>query len=256
MNPKTKFYLVYTLIGLAQPFAILFPLAWLFRSLGKWNLLWFVLDDSRWTKKYGGVHADDYAIHLAYYTRLRVFYILNRAAFKITFRLPQWLGVLNWHMFRNRVWNFTELFKVPNGVTPPQAGNQRIKIDEYVSNQLFAKTIEGMRHLEMDSYWATGAGLKYVGEPGENPYQVNKGNIISGPHSIFNTGEIYFTTHFPDGREFKGWRKTSCEIKKIWWLFGAKRYVTTYRGMNSSRYSFKQKYQKVVLIQLSDWTKN
>lgn len=240
MNPKIKFYLVYTMIGLAQPFAILFPVAWLLRSLGKWNPLWFVLDDSRLEKD--GSLADDYAIHLNYFTQLRT---INFKIFKIKFRLPRWLAVLNWHIFRNRVWNFTELFKVPNGVIPPQTGNQHIVIDKYISNLLF--TGEG-KHVMQDGYYAAGAGLKYVGKEGENPWQVNKGTIISGAHSILGEGEIYFTTYLPNGKEFKGWRKTSCKIERIWWMFGAKRYVTIYRGMNASRYAVKQKYQKVVLM--------
>ena len=213
MSPKLKFYLVYFVIGIAQPLALLFPLAWTLKFLGGYNPLWFVLDDTR--KKEDGTLSEDYRIYL------------KRFRWK-------WLGVLAWHTTRNRVWNFTELFKVKNG--NPERGNQKIFVYKWIKDDL--KDFNGNKVIQ-DGAWAAGAGLKYIGDPGDDPYQINSGDEISKKYSIIGEGEIYY---YADN--WKGWRKTSCKLKRIWWLFGAKRWVTSYRGMNANRYAFKQKYQK------------
>jgi hypothetical protein len=202
------------LIGVAQIFAVLFPIAWLFRDLGKFNPLWFVLDDSRLNND--GTLSEDYRIYLEGY---------------------EWrpLGVFAWHVFRNRVWNFKELFKVKNG--NPEEGNQDLALVHFIEDSL--QDFNG-RKIPQDGIWQASAGLKFIGEPGDDPWQVFRGDTISKTHSIIGRGEIYYITK--DG--YQGWRKTSCELKKVWWMFGAERWVTTYRGTNSFRYTFTQKYQK------------
>ena len=220
MNPKIKFFIVYSIIFIAQPLALLFPLAWVLRSLNKFNPLWIVLDDSR--KNKDGSLAEDYRIY--------------RKRFKIG-----WLATLFWHVSRNRVYNLVNSFKVKNGITSPetQKGNQRIRVTKNISDFLFTGRDV---HMAQDGVWAIGAGLKYVGQPADDPYQVNHGDVISSRYSIFGKGEIYYITK--DG--FKGWRKTSCRIITYnFLLFKVKRWVTLFIGMNSNRYSFKLKFQRL-----------
>lgn len=214
LEPKKRFYRVYTIIGLLTPFLVTFPIAFQLRFLGKWNPLWFVLDDSR--KNPDGSLAEDYRIYLRKY-KIRA------------------LGVLMWHMWRNKVWNLVDSFKVDNG--EPTVGNQNIAIIRVIADSL---RDFNDRKIPSDGPWVAGAGLKYVGEPGDDPWQVNSGDEISKTHSIIGEAEFYYIT--PSG--WKGWRKTSCKLKRVWWMLGAKRWVTVYRGSGASRYSFKQKYQK------------
>jgi hypothetical protein len=204
---KIKFWAIYTVIGIAQPLALLFPLAWPLRFLKKWNPLWFVLDDTR-------IGAEDYRVYL------------NDFKFK-----P--LGVLSWHVFRNRVWNFTELVgSVPRFEGP---GNQNIEIIEMITDNL---TDGNGNKLKQDGPWVMSAGLKYIGDPGEDPWQINRGEIISKRHSIIGEGEIIYKE---GSNEF--WRYSSCKLIKPWWSKN-KKWRTIFLGCNSKRYAFNYKFQK------------
>lgn len=218
LSPKKRFNRVMTYWFSAQVIAFLtaplFPIYFQFRKFGKSNPFWFLLDDSR--LKEDGSHAEDYRIYLR------------------EFKIKSW-GVFCWHIFRNRAWNFIESFPVDNG--SPTVGNQEILITHAVVDNL---RDFNYRKIVSDGPYAAGAGLKYVGKPGDDPWQVNRGDEISVTHSIIGEAEFEYMTK----NGWKGWRKTSCQFKRVWWMLGAKRWVTVYRGMNSQRYSFKQKYSK------------
>lgn len=213
---KLRFWAVYTVIGLAQPLALLFPIAWALRFLGKLNPLWIILDDSRLDESKATGLAVDYEIYLD--------------DFKYN-----WVGVLAWHILRNRVWNLVELFSLP----PHEGrGNQNIEILELIKDDL----VDGYGNkIKQDGIWCHVAQLKYIGKKGQNPYQVNRGTIISKAHSTIGEGEIVYK----DG-SFEGWRYTSCKIVKPWWLFGGKRWLNIFLGTNANRYSIIYKYKKVV----------
>lgn len=213
ISAKQRWFLVYTLIGLATPFCILYPLANKLRFLGKLNPLWFVLDDT--IKNKDGTLAEDYRIFIRDYKKV-------------------WVGDWMWHINRNRVWNLVEMFKVPNG--NPEVGNQKIVVTKLISDEL----VDGTgRKMKQDGPWAIGAGLKYVGQPGDDPYQVNRGDKISQTHSIFGEGEIEYKIG-----DWEGWRYTSCLLVRAWWTLGIKEmWRTQYFGTNANRYAFKWKYQ-------------
>ena len=218
LNPKNRFYIVFTMYVLVQILAFitapLFPIYFQLRHLGKFNPFWVFLDDTRFNDN--GSLAEDYRIYL---------------------RDFKWkpLGVFMWHISRNRAWNFIELFPVDDG--DPEFGLQDIEITNLIDDSL---TKYNGDPLMQDGPYPVGAGLKYVGEPGDDPWQVNRGDIISKKHSIIGSGEIEYKTN----SGWTGWRKTSCNLENVWWMFGAKRWVTRFRGMNANRHSFKQKYQK------------
>jgi len=224
MKAKNKWAWTYSIIGIGQILAVLFPAAWILSGFGNWRIkllypLWLSMDDSRLDKSRPSGLAADYEIYLE------------------GFKFKPW-GVFMWHIERNRVWNLVELFKLPKheGV-----GNQDIEVTNWISDELengYGKKIE------QDSPYAAGAGLKYVGDPKDydDRWQVNKGEIIAKSTSIIGKGEIEYITS--DG--FKGWRKTSCRKVKPWWLFGKERWSTLYKGFNANRPAFKWKHQKVV----------
>ena len=208
---------IYSLIGVCQLLAVLFPVAWVFKFLGKFNPLWIVLDDTRLDKNRESGLAVDYEVYL------------NDFKWK-------WVGVLSWHIFRNRVWNLVELFKVPDQSTKDR--NQDITITEYVIDDLYKNDL-GLTDVLQDAPWASGAGLKYIAEPGEDIWQRNRGDIISTTTSILGTGYIFYTA--------EGWesfRYTQC--KKVSYLWGKIiRWRTIYIGTNAKRYSFIFKHKKL-----------
>lgn len=213
MNGKTRWRLAFSVIGIAQPLAALFPVAWVLRWLKGFNPLWIVLDDTR--KNPDGTLAEDYRIYLK--------------------RIKKPWGVFTWHVFRNRVWNLVESFPVEDG--SPSVGNQDIVITKVIKDNLYKK--DGTK-VPIGGPYVASAGLKFVGDPGDSPWQVNDGEVISEEHSILGEAEFYFTA---GGKEY--WRKTSCKVERVWWKFGKKNWVTRFRGTNSSRHSFKQKYQSL-----------
>ena len=203
-----RYVFVYLVLFPAQLLALLFPLAWVLRWMGKFNPLWIVLDDSR-------VGAEDYRIWLSNYK------------FK-----P--LGVLLWHVKRNRVWNLVEFFKVKNG--NPETGNQNIEVVEYVRNGLY-KNNKDLTHVEQDGIYVASAGLKYIPKnEDDNIWQVNSGDIINRLTSILGTGFIWYKA----GNWFS-FRYSQCRIVNygIW-----KGYRTLRFGTNSKRYTFTIKHQK------------
>ena len=238
-NPKTRFFLVYILIGVVQLTAYLIVppiLALLFRWLGKLNPFWIWLDDTR--KKANGSLADDYAIHLDLYGRW--------------FR---WFGVLSWHINRNKAWNFVELFSRERWLTP---GNQSIKIISYKGPGLYKLTVgQEVVAVKSDGNWAQGAGLKFVGKPGQAPWQVNRGSVISAWHSIF--GKESFTFEEPwrnNGTLY--WRYTSCLWIPRKSIFGitvpfTNKWRTVYLGQNATRYSVHWKHQSEAPMRFDDW---
>jgi len=216
MKAKNKWRLVYSVITLGHIFYPLVFIALPLRFLGKWGgPLWLTLDDNRFDKSRESGLAEDYEIFLDNYK----------------FR-P--LGVFIWHVSRNAMWNLKELFKVPN--QRMTIGNQDIKVTKWIKDDLYTGEMNAVRQ---DGPYAVGAGLKYIGKPGQNPWQVNSGDTFSRVHSTLGEGEIEYEIG-----SWKGWRKTSCLYVRPWYLFGFKRWRTIYYGMNSSRYVFKWKHQK------------
>ena len=222
MKAKTKWKLVYTTIGIGHVFVLLFPAAWVVSGFGNWNIkwlfpLWLSMDDTRLDKTRESGLAVDYEIFLDNY------------------KFRPW-GVFLWHVSRNITWNLVELFKVPK--QHAQGRSQDIKVTKWITDNL--EDGNGNKIVQ-DGPWAAGAGLKFVGKLGQDPWQVNTGEIISKKHSIIGPGEIEYES--TDG--WKGWRFTRCRKVKPWWLFGGERWRTTFRGMNANRYALKWKHQKI-----------
>jgi hypothetical protein len=241
MTVKNRWRLAMVLGNGANIFLPLFPVAWIISGFGTWKLpkwlfpLWVTMDDSRLDKERSNGLAADYDIYLS--------------GFKIK---P--LGVLLWHISRNRVWNVWSLFPVPDQHKYNEKGqpimNQDIIVTEMIDDNLYRFNINGEKiKVRQDGRWAAGAGLKFVGTPDQYPdrYQINRGDTIAKETSIFGSGEM----HYRIG-SWHGWRKTSCEIVKVWWLFGALRWRTIYFGFNANRPSFKYKHQK--LAPMGTWT--
>jgi hypothetical protein len=220
MNVKFKWHLIQLVIGFGHLLMIFFPLAWIisrFTRIKKWMLpLWLTMDDT--IRNPDGSPAEDYRI-----------FIRDE-------KMPAWLADIKWHFSRNMMWNLIMLFPVAK---LPEKGNQDIKITKMVTNELYDYYGNKVR---LDGPWVISAGLKYIGQPGDDPWQVNKGDVISKDHSYVGTAEFYYET--PEG--FEGWRKTYCRITKPWFLFGAKRWRTVFKGTTSKRWAFKNKYQKIV----------
>lgn len=224
MKAKNKWRRMYALIGIGQLLAVFFPVAWIVSGFGNWRIskwlypLWASMDDSRLNKDRSSGLADDYEIYLE------------------RFKFKPW-GVLKWHIDRNRVWNLVDSFNIPRQ-NDLLVGNQNIQVTKWHVDALedgYGKKIV------QDGPWAAGAGLKYVGKPGQAKWQVNSGDIIAKSTSIVGIGEIEYLIG-----DWEGWRKTSCRKVKPWWLFGGERWRTYYRGFNASRPAWKWKHQKVV----------
>lgn len=226
LTPKSRWILIYTAIGLASPFSLLFPIAFQLRFLKKYNPFWFILDDSR--KNPDGTLAEDYRIYLQQFREGKPLWVNSE--------IKQIIGVLSWHILRNRVWNLVDSFPVDNG--NPTVGLQNIRITKLIKDDL--KTYNGTKVVQ-DGPYVAAAALKFVGKPGDDPYQVNRGEIISIEHSIIGEGEIEYTT--PSG--WIGWRYTSCTLVRPWYLLGAKRWRTVFLGTNANRYSLKFKHTTV-----------
>jgi len=234
MKAKTKWKWTFALIGLGNVLTVLFPVAWVLSGFGNWNIkwlypFWLSLDDTRLDKSKESGLADDYEIYL------------DRYKFK-----P--LGVFMWHIARNRVWNLVESFNIPNQEEDLLVGNQNIVVTKWISDELTdgnpgnddPDSIFYGKKIVQDGPWAAGAGLKFVGKPGENKWQVNSGDIIAKSTSIIGRGEIEYLVG-----TWEGWRKTSCRKVKPWWLFGGERWRTYYRGFNAHRPAWKWKHQKI-----------
>lgn len=228
---KRRYIKAYLILAPAQLAAVLFPLAWVMRKLGKKSPLWFVLDDTRLDSTTESGYSEDYRIYLR--------------DFKIGFlkNTPRWIKVLAWHTTRNRVWNLQEKYRVPQ--YKGEDGNQRIHVMEMYKDGLFQKLCPEctLSHVKQDGVWAIGAGLKYIPQhPDDDPYQVNRGDYINHKTSIMGKG--YFLYRDDQDPDFVSFRFTDCVIVKPWWLFGGERWRTRFFGTNANRYAFKWKYQK------------
>ena len=232
MNPKLKFILVRTVITLGTVFVVLFPFAWVLSGFGRWKIkvlypFWLSMDDGR--KNPDGTLANDYKIWLD------------------SFKWRPW-GVLLWHVKRNLCYNLVESFKVENGIRPGMTGHQRIIITELVTDSLY--NLDTGHKLVQDGNYPVAAGLTYVGNPGDDPYQVNRGDIINAQYSIVGEGEIYFKVLKEDGTYWYGWRYTECKQVTYNFLFFKRTYWRiTYAGMNANRYGLSWKHQKLKPIQ-------
>lgn len=224
MKAKNKWMKMYALIGIGQVLAIFFPVAWIVSGFGNWKIskwlypLWAAMDDSRLNKDNKSGLSDDYEIYID------------------RFKFKPW-GVFMWHIKRNRVWNLVESFKIPQQADNLIVGNQNIIVTNMISDELE----NGYKmKIRQDGPYAAGAGLKYVGKPGQNKWQVNSGDVIAKSTSIIGHGEFEYLIG-----DWEGWRKTSCRKVKPWWLFGGERWRTYYRGFNSNRPVWKWKHQKI-----------
>jgi len=227
---KRRWFTVFFIVGFVQLFSytIIVPaIALLLRWLGKFNPLWIFLDDTRLDSSKPDGLAEDYRIYLDNYSKFW-----------------RWWGVLKWHFDRNKTWNLLEMFKIPK-YDGEDGGNQRIEVLEYYSDSLFKANEDGsVTHLKQDGIWVIAAGLKFVPKNDtDDPWQVNSGDYISYKTSILGDGEMLYKTNY-NNVEWIGWRYSSCKLKSIWWMFGAKRWVTKFYGTNGNRYSFKYKFQK------------
>ena len=101
------------LFGLLTSF-FMFPVAWVFRGLGKWSPFWIWMDDGRITQT---GYASDYQVFLGRKG-------LEKENFKIAYY---------WMVSRNRVINFRSLFKVPSSKFKKGTGNNNIPIPKTLS---------------------------------------------------------------------------------------------------------------------------
>lgn len=159
----SNFLLVWALISIC-----FLPIAIILDNWGKWNPLWFMMDDSRFIPDdFGGgtfILAEDYRTWLD--GRLINFKTL-------------WL----WHN-RNRIWNFLSLFNKPSG---DEYLVQLIKNDLTFRDQTIELSDDYgfMRH---DNF----AGLKWITKSGDEGWQTHSGVKISYDYSIFGTMALYY----------------------------------------------------------------
>ena len=225
---------VYTIIVPSHILLLLFPLAWILSGFGKWNIkwlfpLWLTLDDTRKDPSRESGLAVDYEIYLKDYKW-------------------RWWGVLLWHVKRNQMWNLIEMFKIPK--YQGSDGNQRIEILHHYEDRLYRTDKNGnVFMLKQDNKWVIGGALKYVPKnANDDPYQVNRGSIISYITSILGVGYILYKVIDPivPTEPWVSFRYTSCTKVKHWIHFGGERWLTKFFGSNGNRFSLKWKYQKVV----------
>lgn len=215
----------FVLYGLAHILIPFYPIAYATRNTDLRLFSW-LLDDGRFNSD--GSLAKDYKIWLALkgYTK------------------ETWWSALRWHLGRNRLYNLLESFKVYNG--DPLMGNQFITVIEFVINNLY-KNDENHTFVNQDGAYVATAGLKFIGKPGQDPYQVNQGEIISIKTSILGTGFIWYKVEYKDKngkiRFVNYFRYSQCKIVK-YPLFGSY-YRTLKFGTNSARNTFTIKHQRI-----------
>ncbi len=176
----TRWLLIYTVIAPAQLLSLLFPFAWIFRFMGKWNPFWIVMDDSRIDKTKDSGYANDYWV-----------VIQDAGKTKETFWIAFW-----WHIKRNRVYNLLNLFKVPDSTMynsdGKKIGNNFINNVDFISNNLY-KNDKNKTPIAQDGNWVTMAGLKYIPKrKGDDIFQVNQGDEISIKTSIIGKGGMFY----------------------------------------------------------------
>jgi len=223
----TRWLGLFILIMTAQPLALLFPIAWVLKGLGKKALLfWWVMDDSRFDEKGWNGYANDYWI-----------FIQDRKKTKETF-----LIALSWHIGRNRVYNLVNLFKVPNSERfnsdGKLIGNNFIRDVEYISDNLHKNDKDKTKMIQ-DGNWVVMAGLKYIPARKEDDiYQANAGEILSIKTSIIGDGGIWYGVV-----NWHSFRWSYC--KEVKHLFFWKRWRTIKIGTNSNRPVIVIKHQKI-----------
>lgn len=144
---------------------LLLPLAIVLENwLYKWNPLWFMLDDGRFSSTTTTLLTEDYENWLG-----------NRSINFIT----DWL----WHI-RNRIWNLLSLFNKEDG-------------DEYI-NELIINTLK-LRGKSIELFDDNGfmeydnfAGLKWITKSGIESFQTHSGVKISYKYSIFGKMKLYY----------------------------------------------------------------
>jgi len=214
----------YVLYGLAHILIPFYPIAYATRNTGLRLFSW-LLDDGRYNKD--GTLAKDYKIWLTLkgYTK------------------ETWWSALRWHLGRNRLYNLLETFVVLNG--NPVYGNQDIQIIETIIDKLY-KNDEHYTHVNQDGEYVASAGLKFIGKAGQDPYQVNQGDIISIKTSILGTGFIWYRVTYNKNGKVHYWysfRYSQCKIVK-YPIFGSY-YRTLRAGTNSARNTLTIKHQQI-----------
>ena len=142
---------------------ILYPLF----DLTKWKALWIYGDDKR-------INPDG-----SFYPDYKVFLIQTVGEEKETFWARyKWMG------FRNRIWNlrtWIEYIQTGDGTGLTEL--------ETVIDDL---TLDGKKVSDGVGKWKQEAGLKYLAEPGQNPWQVWSGDVIDFRYSIIGQSLIWF----------------------------------------------------------------
>lgn len=160
---------------------------------GKWNLLWFMLDDGKFNIKYKNIYGTTtftYELSEDYRTWLD-----GRSINFIT----DWL----WHN-RNRIWNFISMFK---------SDNEKQYIKELIKNTLIlnGKSVELFDDTGFMKY-ANFAGLKWINKNGDESFKVWSGIKISFKYSIIGTMELYYTK----GKNLYYKYSTCFKLYKLW----------------------------------------
>ena len=149
----------------------MFPIAWVFRGLGKWSPFWIWMDDGRITPTGYGI---DYQVFLRREG-------LEEENFKIAYY---------WMVSRNRVINFRSLFPVPSSKFKKGSGNNNIIVTKTVIDNL--RKYDGTKY-KQDGRWEARAEIKYATDnPKDDIWQVNTGEIQSNYTSIIGTGYILY----------------------------------------------------------------
>lgn len=216
-------WLLHIFVHILLPF---YPIAYATRN---WNFRLFswLLDDGRFNST-GLGFAKDYKVWLE----------------NNNYKKETWMAAFKWHMGRNRLFNFFNKFKVYNG--DPLMGNQSIIVIEFVIDNLY-KNNEDQTHMQQDTEWVISAGLKYIGKPDQDPWQINQGEIISIRTSVLGTGFIWYQVKYKDKNgkiKFAYYfRYSQCKIIK-YPLIGSY-YRTLRAGTNSARHTLTMKHQKI-----------
>ena len=215
------------LLGIATSW-LFFIFAWIWsKGIKKFNPFWFWLDDTRFDRSIISGYAKDYQVTLE-----------QRGLTEENFKVAYY-----WHVARNRMWNLKQLFKLPNHLLYNSEGkligDNNIEVIDYRIDNLHK--YDGTP-VHQNENWVAMARLKYKGQPGQDPYQVNRGNEISKEYSILGTGYIIHRVG-----KWIGWRYSQCKLveykifgKVIW-----KGYRTIAIGSNGYRYVDTIKHQGI-----------
>lgn len=163
-------------------------------DLSHWKVFWLWGDNGK--IKEDGSFAEDYRI-----------YLKGEETFWKKYK---------WHVFRNRTRNLIDLVKPAQGIEV---------IEEVVTYNLF-------RNYHALVPGGEFAGLKYVAKKGEDPWQVNSGDVIDFKYSIIGKSFIYYSI----GKKLY-FRFSYCDIHFNRWF-------TIKAGTNKDRFVLTFKIQK------------